>query len=190
MAERSQIYVKWLGKDTCGLIASHFQWNYAERMISRARYTMEWIIGYKDIGEYPKTLDYKIEHLRRIIDVNFDFKDITFSRDLFADAERRFFKSDQEENDFIFTGVGCDNGKLFIDILPDWTIRYAFTDCDVKTIMTGEEYMDYNSPNWKALDDGTCKKNLLWIDNNANLLTVEELERFITGSYIEPLPFN
>ena len=65
MGQRSQIYIRYnvnyvSGAATKnptthnykGLIARYFGWNYGERMISRARHTLEWIkdnVDYADI---------------------------------------------------------------------------------------------------------------------------------------------
>lgn len=46
MGQRSQIYVRYNKSNTQkGLIANYYSWNYSERMISRARWGIEFIEG-------------------------------------------------------------------------------------------------------------------------------------------------
>ena len=44
MGQRSQIFVRYQETDgTRKLVARYYGWNYGERMISRARHTIEWL---------------------------------------------------------------------------------------------------------------------------------------------------
>lgn len=43
MGQRSQIYIHFNVGDNEGMVARYFQWNYGERMISRARSIMEFL---------------------------------------------------------------------------------------------------------------------------------------------------
>ena len=76
MGQRSQIYVRASGQL---IVANYYQWNYAERMISRARYGIEYIDSVKDYSNWIFLRDVNVEHLRRILDVNFDLKDYQIS---------------------------------------------------------------------------------------------------------------
>lgn len=49
MGQRSQIYVRASGQL---IVANYYQWNYAERMISRARYGIEYIDSVKDYSDW------------------------------------------------------------------------------------------------------------------------------------------
>ena len=75
--QRSQIYIRikddYNEKPT--LIAKYFQWNFAERMISRSRHGIEYI---KSSAEYLSSGTVK-ERISKIFDVNFDMKDIALS---------------------------------------------------------------------------------------------------------------
>ena len=75
MGQRSQIYVRYTNdKGEHFLTARYFNWNYGERMISRARHTLEWIKDNVDYADY--NFIYHSEKLARIIDVNFDMHDV------------------------------------------------------------------------------------------------------------------
>ena len=43
MGQRSQIYIRYKTETGYHLIANYYQWNYGERMISRARYGIEYL---------------------------------------------------------------------------------------------------------------------------------------------------
>ena len=78
MGQRSQIYVRYTNdKGEHFLTARYFNWNYGERMISRARHTLEWI---KDnINSASYNFGYDNKKLIRIIEVNFDMHDVILS---------------------------------------------------------------------------------------------------------------
>ena len=80
MGQRSQIYVKYGNKL---VVANYYQWNYGERMISRARHGIEYIkdnlIKYK---EWLFNNSYEMKRLGRIFDANFDMKDVQISQDI------------------------------------------------------------------------------------------------------------
>ena len=81
MGQRSQIYVRWnLANGKRMLVARYYQWNYGTRMISRARGIIEWL---KESGKYVgySSSDNE-EKLRRIMDVNFDYKDVVLGHDI------------------------------------------------------------------------------------------------------------
>lgn len=92
MGQRSQIYIRYnvnyvYGSATDhpktqnfkGLIARYFQWNYGERMISRARYIIEEIKDEFMEYKYCFNDNEKLEKLKRFCETNFDMKDIVFS---------------------------------------------------------------------------------------------------------------
>lgn len=87
MGQRSQIYVRYNKNNTQkGLIANYYGWNYGERMISRARWGIEFIKGYFEYISDPnyrwmRSPENKM-HVSRIFDVNFDMKDVAISSDI------------------------------------------------------------------------------------------------------------
>ena len=104
MGQRSQIYVKLNGEL---IVANYYQWNYGERMISRARSILEYCTRNAD---YTYTLKQK---LRFFCDINFDLRDIATSHNIFSEyleygenSDKRAFFYNQDNND----------GQLFIDI--------------------------------------------------------------------------
>ena len=95
MGQRSQIYIRYnvnyiRGSLTenpethnyRGLIARYFQWNYGERMVSRARYILERIQNEFMTYKWCFGDAEKLEKLKRTCEVNFDMKDIVFSSDI------------------------------------------------------------------------------------------------------------
>ena len=86
MGMRSQIYVRFDGQL---IIANYYQWNYSERMISRARYGIDFIASSSDY-KWFFLRDTNIEHLRRIFDVNFDMKDYQISQKLIDEWKEQF----------------------------------------------------------------------------------------------------
>lgn len=135
MGQRSQIYIRFPHKKY--LIARYFQWNYGERMISRARGIAEKILSYKEYDRYWDWSDNELHRqieakkFRRICDVNFDFRDITLSTNIC----KEFFEMENDWKDFnVFTFEGQDNndGQLFIDVQSDGSIKYCLTDSSYK----------------------------------------------------------
>ena len=86
MGQRSQIYVIYKDNQNRDCIsATYFQWNYGERMVSRARYLMGWI---KDQNLFYSSdnnlfsLSYVAHKIRYIASINFDYKDVVIGTDL------------------------------------------------------------------------------------------------------------
>lgn len=184
MGQRSQIYVRY-NKEL--IIANYYQWNYGDRMISRARYGIQYMIeNYLKFGyDFVFTIGWQIEKLRRYFDVNFDMKDIVMSSNIFKEYEENF----SEENfcDFCFYQQDNNDGKLFIDIIMDeetkeFTIKYAFLDweCNLDRIMTASDYMTWDEEDWMNspyISDNmkqACKDNIGYLDD-ISLLTKHEL---------------
>lgn len=87
MGQRSQIYVKVDGKPE---VANYYQWNYGDRMVSRARYGIEWIKTYMEFPFVFRRGSYNFEEFRRVWDVNFDYKAMKTSEDLMRDDNREY----------------------------------------------------------------------------------------------------
>lgn len=193
MGQRSQIYVRIT--DNAGnitFIARYFQWNYAERMISRARYAMEWLKSY---AKYFADKDYlfcrerETERLISIINTNFDYKDVTLSTDLLKEAE----EAETDGDNFAEWLFNADNndGKLFIDMTADGKIKYCLLDDNNNTdnIMDAEAYIEWDTEDCKdeykhdpeilALNS----KNFEYIKENAQLMTKAEIEEFLSCDY-------
>lgn len=191
MGQRSQIYVK---VDNKLEIANYYQWNYGTRMISRAKYGIEWI--QKNIN-YPYTLKrngYEFEKFRRIWDVNFDYKDIIISSDIFKDWEydKQYFEN---FNKYCYLQQDNNDGKLFIAVdTNNQTIKFTFTDCDLN-ILSPDQYMDWDCEGWRKKDFGyidakekqQCYKNIRDINSMAEQMSQEELLNFIETTSIEEL---
>ena len=184
MGQRSQIYIRYNKKL---VVANYYQWNYSEKMISRARHGIEYIkdnfIEYRNfIFDNP----HYMKQLSRIFDVNFDMKDVQISTNIIEE-----WKDDDDFNDFVFIRQDNNDGKLFVDILENGTIKYAFLDCncDMENIMNAAKYMDWDSEDWrnsKYIDNEQkklCEDNLKAIEEMAVLMTKEEMKDFISYDY-------
>lgn len=183
MGQRSQIYVK---VDDKLIVANYYQWNYAERMISRARYGIEYM-------KYPLDNDYlwyfnrpeNIAKMSRYLDVNFDYKDIVMSTDILKEYEE--YGQGCGFSDYVFDSQDNNDGKLFIWIdTQNKAIKYAFTDCEGKIPMTAIEYMNWEDEScyepytvrFKKSELNTFERNRKYIEKHAALMTDVELRTF------------
>lgn len=196
MGQKSQIYLRANGKL---VFANYYGWNYGERMISRARYGIEWVkyfiaMKYDWVFSDPAY----ITKMRRVFDVNFDMKDVAISQDIVQEHADLF--ADDDFNDYVFNKQGNNDGQLYVDIkgdkiyycFRDWTRHSDGTTSD--TIMSASEYMDWDAEDWEnseyITDEGkaACRDNIKAIEEMAELMTMEQLDDFIGGDY-EPKPF-
>ena len=217
MGQRSQIYVRWNTNDGKKfLVPRYYQWNFGTRMISRAKGILEWLKG---SGQYLYSTLHNdnVEKLRRIMDVNFDYKDVVLGRDI-IDEWLEF--RDADFSDWVFTGQDNNDGQLFIDMIVEWPtkwldepkikFKYAFiADSDGENPMNGNEYMQWD----ERCDDDDCdykiwtddpyikkeikytQRNIAYIEKNAELMTKEEIKEFREYPYVidmglEELPFT
>lgn len=190
MGQRSQIYVRYNKDGINYLIARYYQWNYGERMISRCRYGIEWI---KEMIPYDWYFTSETEKLKRILDVNFDMKDIVLGCDIIKEYSEDTYWKDKNYslNDYVFECQDNNDGKLFIDI-KDGIIKYAFLDseCHTEHIMNAEQYMNWDCENWltdEYIDEEDkliCFNNIKTINEIAQLMTEEEIKDFIHCEYV------
>ena len=187
MGQRSQIYVRYTNdKGEHFLTARYFGWCYGERMVSRARHTLEWINR-----EVKYTFKFSTDNrqLIRIIDTNFDMKDVSISSDIIEE----YFDYGNVHNTFeeyVFTHHDNNDGKLFIDIHPDGTIKYAFLDqeCNIDKKMSAAQYMNWNHRQWRksqyisSEQKDCCEVNLIYM-KKVPLMTKRELKDFISCDY-------
>lgn len=190
MGQRSQIYIRIADdyNEKPKLFAKYFQWNFAERMISRARYGIEYI---KDCAEYLASDTVK-ERINKIFDVNFDMKDVAISVDIikeWIEFTSKYYGL-EEINDYIFNAQDNNDGKLFIDVDKKGNIKYCLTDYDFK-ILSPKQYMNWDFENWENSeyldkeDVEICKRNIEYINKNAKQMTQEELQDFMDYDYSE-----
>ena len=212
MGQRSQIYVRVNNEyNETVLVARYFAWNFGERMVSRARHTIDWLKEYlsydgKHLERTGKNRAYLPNSLYRrlikVIETNFDLIDVADTSDIVE--EYRVWGDYNESNapafaegfiSYVFTEHDNNDGKLFIDVLTSGEIKYAFTDSDANTnnIMDGIAYMKWNgygdfrnklpTEYFTAEDIKTCDENISTIEKTATLMTKEELEEFIHHDY-------
>lgn len=183
MGQRSQIYVK---VDDELIIANYYQWNFGERMVSRARYGIEHIeysVDHEYFWMFKSAND--ILKLSRIFDVNFDFKDVAISLDIFKEYAEYGEGCSLEE--YVFDDQDCNDGKLFIWVdTQNKAIKYAFTDCDGDDPMTAVEYMNWEdevcyepyTTRLKKSELNIFERNRKYIEKHATLMTSDELAAF------------
>lgn len=188
MGQRSQIYVRYTNeKGECYLIARYYSWNYAERMVSRAKHALEWI---KEMINYDWYFTTEPEKLIRILDTNFDMQDCMISTDIIK--EYLEYGRNEKFSDYVFRWYANNDGKLFIDI-KNGQIKYAFTDssCNTSKPLTAARYMLWNHKDWRkskyisSEQKELCEKNIRLIPKLAQLMTTEELEEFINYNYTQ-----
>ena len=179
MGQRSQIYVIYKDHQNRDCIsATYFQWNYGERMISRARYLMGWL------KNNVFSLSYVANKIRYIASANFDYKDVVIGQDLIE--EWKDYKQgvpNANLNDYIFNADNND-GCLFIDARIPQQLRYAFTTYDYKDgVMGPEAYLKWDGTPQKIRNTKFTKRNINWITHNAKLMKKEELEAILKATY-------
>lgn len=194
MGQRSQIYVRYDDtfynektreqEDVKSLIANYYQWNYAERMISRARHGMEWM---QENAKYSWNIN---EVGRMIFDVNFDMRDMARHCDILEEWRDQSRNSDF--NGYIFNQDNND-GKLLVDVSKDGTIKYAFLDRnnDLNKIMNAAEYMEWDvgsdfHERYAEEMKQALMNNIDWLDKNATMMTREEVQQFLEYDYMYP----
>ena len=130
MGQRSEIYILIDTHKAKKFYALYYQWNYGERMISRAAHLLEWLKCHK---EY---IGYETDHVTRIADTNFDMVDVVDHGDIL-----KWYEEDnlgESWQDFVFNQDNND-GKLFI-WLTDEDLKYCLTD-DANNPLSAGEYI-------------------------------------------------
>ena len=184
MGQRSQIFVRYEKNDKKYLIVRYYQWNYGERMISRIRYGIEWL---KEMWKYPWEVERK---LYRILDTNFDMVDCQISSDIIKEYEDDDC-GDWSLNDYLFKYQDNNDGKSFINIMPNGIIKYIFLDYKNEKYMDAKEYMKWDGKdNWgtpteymSQKDIDICKKNIKQIEKMAIKMTDDEVKEFMEFNY-------
>ena len=188
MGQRSQIYVIYKDKQNRDCIsATYFQWNYGERMISRARYLMGWIKAQNNLcgNLYSDYLPFVAHKIRYIACVNFDYKDVTIGTVLVYEWINYNTGGvlNNDLNDYIFHADNND-GCLFIDARIPKQLKYAFTTYDYKDgVMGPEAYLKWDGIPQKIRDTKFTKRNINWITHNAKLMKKKELEAILRTTY-------
>ena len=190
MGQRSQIYLKYpIGSNgKYGLIANYYQWNYAERMISRAAHAINYLKYIAGIyPEYFFCSECNVEKMRRYLDVNFDLNDIVMSIDLIKEYPNNGCVFNQENNDgrlFLSLVLKKEHGETVCEI------HYCFTNFAYE-ILDANAYMEWDTEDcekpWReflsADDVKTCEENMKYIMENAVLMSEEELDDMISFPY-------
>lgn len=197
MGQRSQIYVRYSeqGMNDFGamtkLVPLYFQWNYAERMISRCRLLIDWLIEHFDYKEY------EYRKIQRVAEFNYDLQDVMESENIIETIKRQIspLNDDDKINNFVglLFNMANNDGKLLIDVVNNedgktCTIKYAFLDYDNCYLGDASAYMRWDCRGWTkkdgTLDVATTRKNIKRIKEQATLMTEQEADEFITADYM------
>lgn len=197
MGQRSQIFInvkkEWFDRENKKhidkhLVARYYQWNFGERMISRARGIIEYL---KEHGTY---VPYQIRELTRVCDINWDYHDVVISVDCLKEfTEGRYWNTTKE----MFLQQDNNDGVLFIDMLikekklnddkPDITIKYCFMSCENNYLGDAKAYIDWDLSDWATSLDNEAvtftKDNIKYLKKNAELMTENEMNKFINRDY-------
>ena len=182
MGQRSQIYVRYNGKL---IIANYYGWNYGERMISRARYGIEYLKTHIQYDWSFRDPTY-LKKFSRMFDVNFDIHDVAISSDIIREHREEF--PEEDFNGFVFDYQDNNDGQLFVDIQNE-EIFYCFRNPYDNKIMDAEQYMEWDAEDWQQSeyisDAGKTAlvENIKEIKNMAKLMTEEQLNNFLHGNY-------
>lgn len=209
MGQRSQMYVIAKKDDKYYLTANYYQWNYGERMISRARGTLENIID--KFLQYDWHLTSDNEKLRRIMDVNWDMHDVALSHNItkeFVDdyndwkCEGKTYAEDFFN--FCFAGQDNNDGQMYMYIDLDAPkeerrVKIGFTYNtfeENEPVVNANDYMNYNCEysedgDWiKYMKDSAyhdadviiyTKNNIQYIDAHSTLMSSNELFAILTA---------
>lgn len=171
MGQRSQIYVSYYEKDKRTLVARYFQDNCGYAMVSRAISLTEWL------KKNFRNLDYLGKDIARIMDIDFRTRSITDSLDIIKDSATEYkIYSCETPADYIFRGQDNNDGKLFISVGQDGTIKYAFTDCEIGSLFSENEYIVWDMRS-------APKAWFSELAGNAELMTYEDINEFMGAEY-------
>lgn len=192
MGQRSQIYIRYNVENNKGLIARYYQWNYGERMISRARGIIEALTSEFLQFKFMWSQETYLTKLKRICDINWDMRDIVMSSDILEEVQK-YWDSDCN---YIFNQDNND-GQLLIDVTSEG-IKYCFISYDDTKPMNCKQYLIWDNRMseddsqieenqfLKPFDEETSKyilENINYINENAKLMTQEEVDDFLNEDY-------
>lgn len=185
MGQRSQIYIVYEGKL---IVANYYQWNFAERMISRTRSILEHLDSMLEY-KYKFKDEYEIETIRRYCDINFDYEDMVRSLDIFDEWVRlseNGWTDDINKNDFFFEDQDNNDGQLFISI-KNGQIKYALRTPSYSAlhnysgVLSASEYWQLYAASYADDDIATiiADENIPRIEDNYQLMTDDELNEIV-----------
>lgn len=199
MGPRSQIFVRFTnshGKRE--LVARYYGWNYGDRMISRARYSIDWLRKNYRYFSFPYSSRHHKKKIPRILDTNFDMVDVVISTDILEeyltnnDMCVKEYSEDRQPtlNEYLFEMQDNNDGKLLLDVMPDGTVKYTLLDTDNK-ILTPDEYMEWDkNKDWKTPDEDrnedVIRQTIINIDsikNNGVQMDENDVKEFLTADY-------
>lgn len=183
MGQRSEIYVAFeMKNERKKITARYFGWNYAERMISRVAFTA---------GYLQNRIKYTVDKdsLISIIETNFDMVDHQHSARIEPATLNPFKLRIHDRGDL-------NDGRAFIYVALDGSIKYCFTDNHNLKPLNCDEYMLFDTEccypqyQWKNEEYkqsekmAKCRNNIKWLEENAKVMTQEELDNFIHATYV------
>lgn len=199
MGPRSQIFVRFTNShDKRELVARYYGWNYGDRMISRTRYSIDWLRKNYRYFSFPYSSRHHKKKIPRILDTNFDMVDVVISTDILEeyltnnDMCVKEYSEDRQPtlNEYLFEMQDNNDGKLLLDVVPDGTVKYTLLDTDNK-ILTPDEYMEWDkNKDWKTPDEDrnedVIRQTIINIDaikNNGVQMDENDVKEFLTADY-------
>lgn len=189
MGQRSQIYISYdvtdhRGARAEGFIARYYNWNFGERMVSRARYAIEHLkerldrensAGIKKASFFfPSELD----KLVRICDTNFDMKDVCISTDILAEIKEQF----EGDMSYLFDQPN-NNGQLLIRV-TDEGIRYCFLLDDGEALsVRAYAHHEAADTTWDEETTPYTEDNIKAINEMAEIMSQDEAAAFFAADY-------
>lgn len=206
MGQRSQIYFRYNTREgKKQLVATYFGWNYGTRMVSRARGILEWAFREKEFASLFYPGSDTITRLKKVIDINWDYKDVVNTSDIIKEYTEGYYSSSEE----MFTAQDNNDGQLIIDMIIDYNrknskgdyivkFKYAFLDYDSNYIGDAESYLQWNEnygeegPSWRESqyiqkEIKYTERNIRYIEKHAKLMTEEEAKEFISHDYAKDM---
>ena len=199
MRPRSQIFVRFTNRHgKRELVARNYGWNYGDRMISRARYSIDWLRKNYRYFSFPYSSRHHKKKIPRILDTNFDMVDVVISTDVLEeyltnnDMRVKEYSEDRQPtlNEYLFEMQDNNDGKLLLDVVPDGTVKYTLLDTDNK-MLTPDEYMEWDkNKDWKTPDEDrnedVIRQTIINIDaikNNGVQMDENDVKEFLTADY-------
>lgn len=186
MGQRSQIYVAWEKENgERELIARYFQWNYGNRMISRAAGIINCLFENLKYSFEFQSDSFK-QKIKQMAETNFDYCDITLSSDIIQEYKETGNKDNFSE--FVFTSQDNNDGQFycFVDLknkkIKYGFVRYTASNCD-NDILSAKEYIEPYKPYFTEYEAKFTKENLALINEKAELISDHELSEFVNFDY-------
>ena len=196
MGQRSQIYVRIHNEDAPAasemkeyLIVNYYQWNFADRMVSRLRNFVERM----EAETYFIMDEEHYQKFANFLDYNPDIKDMVLHTDVIEEALMYSGGTYQEQVDDVFNHQDNNDGQCYIDIdVSKDSIAYALAKQGKDEPMSIAKYLTWElGESWRKYYQerndlktlNFTQDNIAYIKAHARLMTAQELHEFKTHDY-------